>query len=78
MSTQMCYRLSIVPDVFVVHLCIGLEPKEATDLTAEEQKGLQRYSEFGSLGNAYAREHGTRPATIGLVLSSSPIAQLAW
>ena len=29
-------------------------------------------------GMAYAQEHGTRPATIGLVLSSSPIALLAW
>lgn len=27
---------------------------------------------------AYALEHGTRPATIGLVLSSSPLALLAW
>ena len=29
-------------------------------------------------GHAYAQEHGTRPATIGLVLSSSPIALLSW
>lgn len=27
---------------------------------------------------AYALEHATRPATIGLVLSSSPLALLAW
>lgn len=27
---------------------------------------------------AYALEHATRPSTIGLVLSSSPLAALAW
>lgn len=37
-----------------------------------------RNTNFGTLGNAYAREHGTRPSTIGLVLSSSPLALLAW
>jgi hypothetical protein len=33
---------------------------------------------FYMTGNGYAREHGTRPATIGFVLASSPLAQLAW
>jgi len=47
-------------------------------LNGDEQKGLDRYDAFNTLGNAYAREHGTRPSTIGLVLSSSPIALLAW
>lgn len=62
-----------------VHLVIGLQPDNMpTDMTAEEKKGLERYANFGDMGNAYAREHGTRPATIGLVLSSSPVAQLAW
>ncbi|CAN9176463.1 unnamed protein product [Alternaria alternata] len=35
-------------------------------------------TEFMEVGRAYAIEHGTKPSTIGLVLSSSPIAQLAW
>ena len=43
-----------------------------------EQKAMSRTNDFATLGNAYAREHGTRPATIGLVLSSSPIGLLAW
>ena len=51
-------------------------PEEA--LTSAEKKGLQRAAEFPTTGNAYALEHGTRPATIGLVLSSSPLALLAW
>jgi microsomal epoxide hydrolase len=47
-------------------------------LSETEKVGLQRYVEFGDVGNAYARMHGTRPGTIGLVLSSSPVALLAW
>lgn len=47
-------------------------------LSEKEKVGVGRYNNFGTLGNAYARMHGTRPATIGLVLSSSPIALLAW
>ncbi|KXT13837.1 hypothetical protein AC579_41 [Pseudocercospora musae] len=48
--------------------------------TTEEiaAKGVERCNEFATLGNAYARHHGTRPATIGLVLSASPISLLAW
>lgn len=48
------------------------------ELGQQERKAFDRAIDFGAMGNAYAREHGTRPATIGLVLSSSPIALLAW
>ncbi|KAL9060966.1 MAG: hypothetical protein Q9162_000410 [Coniocarpon cinnabarinum] len=47
-------------------------------VTPAEKKGLQRAAEFASTGNAYAKEQGTRPATIGLALSASPLALLAW
>ncbi|KAL6707522.1 hypothetical protein ACN47E_004092 [Coniothyrium glycines] len=47
-------------------------------LSAQEQKGLERMQEFQSRGSAYAVEHATKPSTIGLVLASSPVAQLAW
>ena len=53
-------------------------PDDVPKMRPMDQKGLSRSNEFATLGNAYAREHGTRPATIGLVLSSSPIALLAW
>ncbi|KAI1617161.1 Alpha/Beta hydrolase protein [Exophiala viscosa] len=33
---------------------------------------------FIQTGSAYAQEHGTRPATIGFVLASNPLALLAW
>jgi pimeloyl-ACP methyl ester carboxylesterase len=47
-------------------------------LTEVEKKGITRMEEFVNVGSAYAFMHGTKPSTIGLVLSSSPIAQLAW
>ncbi|GAB7351144.1 hypothetical protein MBLNU459_g1599t1 [Dothideomycetes sp. NU459] len=55
-------------------------PDNAKELPVDEieQKALPRGKAFGETGNAYAREHGTRTATIGLVLSSSPLAMLAW
>ncbi|KAF2099549.1 alpha/beta-hydrolase [Rhizodiscina lignyota] len=43
-----------------------------------EEKGLERHRFFLHNGSAYALEHATRPATIGFVLSSSPLALLAW
>ena len=62
-------------------LAVGIKPEsaeETKDFSPAYMKALKRYEEFGAMGSAYAREHGTRPATIGLVLSSSPIALLAW
>jgi microsomal epoxide hydrolase len=48
------------------------------DLTQQEKDGVKRLETFMSKGHAYAQMHGTKPSTIGLVLSSSPLAQLAW
>ena len=64
-----------------INLCIGVAPEnedEMKSIKAADQKGLSRAGDFANLGAAYAREHGTRPGTIGLVLSSSPVALLAW
>jgi len=49
-----------------------------SEVTPEELQGLQRGMKWQQLGTAYALEHGTRPSTIGLVLSASPVAMLAW
>lgn len=48
---------------------------EVTELEKKAQAGGARWRDTGT---AYGQEHGTRTATIGLVLSSSPIAMLAW
>ena len=59
---------------------MGAEPEgvDPADVTDTERKQLQRMADFGTYGNAYAKEHGTKGGTIGLVLSSSPLALLAW
>lgn len=64
-----------------VNFCYGVDRSEdlpASTLSREEQAGLERVQHFKTCGSAYAMEHGTRPATIGLVLASSPLALLAW
>lgn len=43
-----------------------------------ERKALQRAAEFLDTGYGFAFEQGTRPATIGLALSASPLALLSW
>jgi microsomal epoxide hydrolase len=48
------------------------------EVNEAEKKGLQRMQTFFATGSAYSQEHGTRPATIGFVLASSPLAVLAW
>lgn len=54
------------------------EVKEEDYSGPGELEHLQRSRVMESTGIGYALEHGTRPATIGLVLSSSPLALLAW
>lgn len=61
-------------------LNVGIKDKASDDdkITEQEQEGLERMDKFFVKGRAYAHEHGTKPATIGFVMASSPIAQLAW
>ena len=66
-----------------IHLNLWFVPSEPSgidpaDVTPSESKNLSRLVEFGTKGNAYAKEHGTRGATIGLALSASPLALLSW
>jgi microsomal epoxide hydrolase len=39
---------------------------------------MERNAAWMKKGLAYALEHGTRPATVGLAISSNPLALLAW
>lgn len=48
------------------------------DLTEKERDGLARGEDFFTKGFGYNLEQSTRPGTLGLVLSSSPIALLSW
>ena len=56
------------------------KPENADELPIDEleKSCLGNAAEFYSTGVAYALEHGTRTGTIGLALSSSPLALLSW
>jgi microsomal epoxide hydrolase len=54
----------------------GWTPESVTDLL--EKDGLKQVEKFYQTGAAYMGEHATRPATVGLALSSSRLALLAW
>jgi microsomal epoxide hydrolase len=47
-------------------------------VTPVELMRLGRAKGWVETGRGYSGEHATRPGTIGLVLSSSPLALLAW
>lgn len=51
---------------------------DESQLSQVEKDGLVRWNEWKATGTAYAMEQGTKPATIGFVLSSNPLALLAW
>jgi microsomal epoxide hydrolase len=60
---------------------MGMPPLENSDelpRDEEEERVLQRAIEVIDTGYAFALEQGTRPATIGLALSASPLALLCW
>ncbi|KAF4632914.1 hypothetical protein G7Y89_g5203 [Cudoniella acicularis] len=65
-----------------VHLNFcGMSPPDGfrmETLSSMEKAGLDRMQTFINQGSAYTLQHITRPATIGLVVSSSPLALLAW
>ncbi|KAF2462450.1 putative epoxide hydrolase [Lineolata rhizophorae] len=48
------------------------------NLSDHDRRRLQRLDEFMREGIGYGMMHATRPATLGFVLSSSPVALLAW
>ena len=47
-------------------------------LSPLEKRAMESAKRWRDVGSAYAQEHGTKPSTIGNVLSSSPLALLAW
>lgn len=64
-----------------------MPPPEGTDVEAdirtgkytdEEIDSLRRGMFFQANGAGYAAIQGTRPATVGLAIGSSPVALLAW
>ncbi|KAI9683450.1 MAG: hypothetical protein M1822_005990 [Bathelium mastoideum] len=70
------------PRAKAVHLNFGIMPDPENispfEYSELEREGLVRAKEFERTGSAYALEHATRPSTIGLALSTNPLALLAW
>ncbi|KAI0120959.1 Alpha/Beta hydrolase protein [Xylariales sp. AK1849] len=70
------------PRAKAIHLnfCIMPDPGKISDneYNELEKVGLVRAKEFTRVGSAYAVEHATKPSTIGLALSTNPLALLAW
>lgn len=66
--------------------CVGVhlnmfvvrEQPDESKLTDLEKTAVKSARAWHETGSAYAQEHGTRPSTIGSVLSSNPLALLAW
>ncbi|KAF2995546.1 hypothetical protein E8E13_003040 [Curvularia kusanoi] len=54
------------------------EQLDLEKLDAGEKKGLEQALEFRKRGSAYQQIHATKPATIGHVVQSTPLAVLAW
>ncbi|KAF5003874.1 hypothetical protein FDECE_9604 [Fusarium decemcellulare] len=53
-------------------------PNSMEGLTDEEITRVETQQRFWQSDFAYGMEHASRPATIGLVLSTNPLALLAW
>jgi microsomal epoxide hydrolase len=54
------------------------EGADGSEIEEVEKEGVERWNGWRKKGVGYAVEHGSRPGTVGLALSSSPVALLAW
>lgn len=48
------------------------------NITQADQDHLQRMYTLGATGTSYILAHGQRPSTMGLMLSTNPLAMLTW
>lgn len=57
---------------------LGMFPSDNSLFTDDEKLRLERMKEYKKTGTAYLEIQATRPHTMGIALSDSPIGQLAW
>jgi hypothetical protein len=57
---------------------LGMFPSDNSFFTNEENMSLERMKQYKKDGTAYLEIQSTRPHTIGIAISDSPIGQLAW
>ncbi|KAB5518024.1 Alpha/Beta hydrolase protein [Coniochaeta sp. 2T2.1] len=79
MATQMC---GVHDECKAWHInMLFLQPSQFLSLnstTPSEQAHLEFAATWSDTGSAYAYEHGTRPSTLALTVSASPLSMLAW
>jgi microsomal epoxide hydrolase len=61
-----------------VNLYITHPALEDSQLEDTDREALELAEQWLNQSSSYAQEQATRPSTIGHVLSSSPLALLAW
>lgn len=57
---------------------LGMFPSDDSSFTDKEKERLELMKQYKKSGTAYLDIQATRPHTIGICLSDSPLAQLAW
>ncbi|MFD2523251.1 epoxide hydrolase family protein [Emticicia soli] len=57
---------------------LGMFPANDSSLTDAEKIGLEQMKQYKKDGTAYLEIQATRPNTIGIALTDSPVGQLAW
>lgn len=69
-------------EVKAAHLnyCFMQDPRNVSPdrYSTAEKKALEHSQRFITMGSAYGLSHATKPSTIGLAISSSPLALLSW
>ncbi|KAK3323083.1 Alpha/Beta hydrolase protein [Apodospora peruviana] len=79
MATQMCGTYDECKAWHINMLFLQADQMlSLNDTTPDEREHIAFAKTWSESGSAYAYEHGTRPATISLVLSTSPLAMLTW
>lgn len=70
------------PEAKAAHLnyCFMQDPGNIPEssYSAAENEGLRHSQTFVTMGSGYGLEQATKPSTLGLAISSSPLALLSW
>ncbi|PKK53464.1 hypothetical protein CI102_2082 [Trichoderma harzianum] len=76
MSTR--YKECTAFHVNMLTLNPGETAPSSDGVSVEELREMERTETWAQTGLAFALEHGTRPATVGLAIASNPLSLLAW
>lgn len=80
----LCARLSLRSRLLTPGIHLNFHPMgvpkgaSVSDLDELDTKAMARALKWGEWGTGYRIEHSTKPATIGAILDSSPVAMLCW